>query len=139
MTEIKEVQPHQTPTKNPFLKLGYFLLAMITLMLAILGIVVPLLPTTPFLLITLYGFAKSSDRFYNWFIKTWLYHKFLKTYVETGGMQKKHKWRILIFVDVMLLITFIRVDHLWIRILIVILAVVKYWYFFTKIDTLANE
>ena len=137
--ETTHQQPRHTLSKNPLAKAAYFCLAFLTLGLAILGIVLPLLPTTPFLLITLFAFAKSSERFYRWFIRTWLYKRFLKTYAETGAMKKKHKWRILLFVDLMLLITFIRFDILWMRILIIVLALIKYWYFFTQIGTLEEE
>ena len=47
--------------------------------LGILGIFLPLLPTTPFLLLAAWCFAKSSEKFYNWLLN----HKHLGSYIKT--------------------------------------------------------
>jgi uncharacterized membrane protein YbaN (DUF454 family) len=46
--------------------------------LGVVGIFVPLLPTTPFLLLAAACFARSSDRFYRWLIN----HRWLGSYVR---------------------------------------------------------
>jgi len=50
----------------------------VSLVLGIIGIVVPLLPTTPFLLLSAAAYLKGSDRLYNWLIN----HKYLGTYIR---------------------------------------------------------
>jgi uncharacterized membrane protein YbaN (DUF454 family) len=57
----------------------YILMAVgcLSLFLGILGIFLPLLPTVPFLLLTAYCFARSSNRLYNWLI----YHKTFGSYI----------------------------------------------------------
>ncbi|ACF13533.1 protein of unknown function DUF454 [Chloroherpeton thalassium ATCC 35110] len=56
----------------------YVALGSIFVALAILGIFLPLLPTTPFLLLAAACYAKGSARFYEWLIE----HKWLGPYVK---------------------------------------------------------
>ena len=50
----------------------------ICLVLGIIGIFVPLLPTTPFLLLSAAAYFRGSERLYNWLIN----HKYLGTYIR---------------------------------------------------------
>ena len=109
------------------------------MVLGIIGIVMPLLPTTPMLLLTAYFYSKGSKRFHQWFIATWLYRRYLKNFSENRAMTRGGKIRLMLLVDVMLLIPFITIDILAIRILIIVLAVTKYLYFYTQVKTIPNE
>ena len=117
----------------------YIALGTLTMVLGIIGIVMPLLPTTPMLLLTAYFYSKGSKRFHQWFIATWLYRRYLKNFSENRAMTRGGKIRLMLLVDVMLLIPFITIDILAIRILIIVLAVTKYLYFYTQVKTIPNE
>ena len=117
----------------------YIALGTLTMVLGIIGIVMPLLPTTPMLLLTAYFYSKGSKRFHQWFIATWLYRRYLKNFSENRAMTRGEKIRLMLLVDVMLLIPFITIDILAIRILIIVLAVTKYLYFYTQVKTIPNE
>ncbi len=121
------------------IKVFYIILGTLTLGLGLLGIVLPLLPTTPMLLLTTYFWAKGSPRFHNWFIQTRIYKKYLEEFITTRAMTLGQKLRLLLFVDVMLLFPFFSVPTLLMRTTIAILVVTKYWYFFTQIKTIKKE
>ena len=56
----------------------------ICLVLGIIGIFVPLLPTTPFLLLSATAYFRGSDRLYNWLMN----HKYLGVYIRN---YREHK------------------------------------------------
>lgn len=56
------------------------LLGFISLGLGIIGAFLPLLPTTPFILLSAYLFAKSSDKMYNWLTNHSIFGKLIVDY-----------------------------------------------------------
>lgn len=92
------------------IKIVYLFLAFFFLALGIVGIALPVLPTTPFLLLASYFFAKGSDRFNRWFMSTDIYKNHLEEFVETKAMTLKKKLCILIPVSIILLITFFNIN-----------------------------
>ena len=121
------------------MKVVLIILGFISMGIGIVGIVVPILPTTPFLLLASFFFAKGSKRFHDWFISTKIYKKYLESFVQSRAMTLKNKLTILLPVSLMLIITFIFVNNLHARIVLVILFIGKYLYFFTQIKTIAKE
>ncbi|OOF85845.1 YbaN family protein [Rodentibacter ratti] len=117
------------------MKYIYILLGFISLALGIVGIFLPLLPTTPFLLLTLFFFAKGSKRLEIWFLSTSIYQKHLKSFNERRAMSKKTKIVILAFASSMLLIGFYFTPSIVGRSIIAALIVVKYWFFLFWIKT----
>lgn len=81
-------------------------LAFISLGVGCVGIVFPILPTTPFLLLALFLFAKGSKRFHRWFLSTGIYKKYLADFVATRSMTKKAKARVLALVTALLAVGF---------------------------------
>lgn len=71
----------------------YFLICLgwIFVSLGIIGIFVPLMPTTIFFILAAASFARSSDRFYSWLINHPKFGKFIKDYRERRGMPLKSK------------------------------------------------
>lgn len=54
--------------------------------LGVLGIFLPLFPTTPFLLIAAFCYSKGSKKHYNWIIKNKVFGKYIKDYREGKGI-----------------------------------------------------
>ncbi|MEI0530729.1 YbaN family protein [Brachyspira pilosicoli] len=112
------------------------ILGFICVAIGAVGIVVPILPTTPFLLLASFFFAKGSKKFHDWFMSTKLYKKHLESFVNSRAMTLKSKLTILLPVSCMLIAAFIFVNNLHARILLVVLFIGKYLYFFTQIKTI---
>lgn len=122
--------------KSKVLKIIYIVLAFFFLGLGALGVVLPILPTTPFLLLASYFFAKGSERFHKWFISTKLYRNHLEEFIRTRAMTLKKKLSILLPVSTMLVITAILINNVYARIGISLVMVFKYYYFFAHIATI---
>lgn len=78
------------------------ILGMICLGLGTIGIAVPILPTVPFYLATVFFFAQSSKKLHDWFIGTDLYKKHLDSFVKKKGMTLKTKLGIMIPVTILM-------------------------------------
>jgi uncharacterized membrane protein YbaN (DUF454 family) len=57
----------------------------------VLGIVVPVLPTTPFLLLAAFLFARSCHRCHRWLLSNRLCGDYVRRYVERRAMSRRHK------------------------------------------------
>jgi len=55
-------------------------------------------------LLTLVLFANSSDRLHAWYIQTKLYKKYLLPYLQAGGLTKRAKIHLILFVTAQILI-----------------------------------
>lgn len=69
-------------------------LGWVSVALAAIGVVLPLLPTTPFLLLSAFCFARSSERFHAYLYNHRVFGAYLRNY-ESGQMSTRHKVRTL--------------------------------------------
>ncbi|WP_373767512.1 YbaN family protein [Glaesserella sp.] len=120
------------------MKVIFVLLGFTALILGIIGIIVPGLPTTPFLLLALYCFGKSSERLNQWFLSTSIYRKYLQNYAQTRAMTLKQKAGILACSAPFCLFAFFSLPNIFGKIALVAVVIVQYYYFIFKIKTLEN-
>lgn len=95
-----------------------------SLALGIVGIFVPLLPTTPLLLLAAVCYARCSRRFYSFLITNRFFGNYVRNYIERRGIPLRVKVLslLLLWVTVGLSAAF-AVDALWVRILLAVIAV----------------
>ena len=79
-------------------RIAFIVLGCLSLALAVLGVLLPILPTVPFLALAAFCFAKSSDQLNNWLITTKFYQNNLADFKAGKGMAVKTKVRILVTV-----------------------------------------
>lgn len=118
------------------MKIIYFIIACIATLLGMLGVMLPILPTTPFLLLAACCFAKSSARFHHWFTNTTLYKNHLESFVDRREMTLKTKVRLLVFASTMLLLAMYVMDVFYLRLCLGVLMFIKYFYFIFCIKTI---
>ena len=120
--------------KNP-VRIVWLLIGFLSMGIGAVGVVLPVLPTTPFLLLASFCLAKGSARFHRWFTGTNLYKKHLESFVENRTMTLKTKFSLLIPASCMLILAFLAMQNVYGRALIIFLILFKYVYFFTRIRT----
>ncbi|NDW13337.1 DUF454 domain-containing protein [Bacteroides sp. 214] len=105
------------------MKTLYVVLGSISLFLGILGIFLPLLPTTPFLLLTAALYCKGSPRLYNWLIAHKRFGPYILNFREhkTIPLRAKIVSVSLLWITILYCIFFV-IDNLWIRILLLCIA-----------------
>jgi len=106
--------------KKHLILLGGF----ISLILGIIGIVIPILPTTPFLLLASAAFAKSSKRFDKWLLNNKVLGAYIKNYREGKGLPVKIKiiTLSLLWITISISMLFL-LELLWILILLICIAI----------------
>ena len=76
--------------KQSILRYLYILIGGIAVLLGIIGVVVPGLPTTPFVLLASWCFYKSSPRLQAWLLQSFL-GKYIRDYKEKGGLTTRKR------------------------------------------------
>lgn len=74
----------------------------VSFVLGSIGVVVPLLPTTPFLLLSGYCFAKGSEKFDRWLKGTKIYQTYIGDYLETRTISMEKKIKIILNIYVLM-------------------------------------
>lgn len=106
--------------KRKVVKVLFMLLGLMAVALGILGIFIPGLPTTPFLLLAAGLFTKSSSRLYQFLLSNRFLGPYIKRYREEKGMPLRTKIHAIVLVWIMTSISVIFfIDPLWIKCVVV--------------------
>lgn len=102
----------------------YFLISVgvLSFLLGSAGAILLLLPTTPFLLLAGYCFARSSNKFDVWLKRTKLYQIYASDYVETKSIPKYKKWKILISSYILMGISILLAPLQPVKVMLIVLA-----------------
>ncbi len=105
------------------MRIVLIILGVICVITGVIGIFVPILPTTPFLLLAVILFSRSSKRFYKWTISNRLFGEYIRNYREGKGIPIVNKVITLILLWTSILFaTLFALKILWIRIILLLVA-----------------
>lgn len=106
-----------------FIKIVLIAAGTISLGIGIIGIVLPLLPTTPFLLLTAACYARSSVRFYNWLLNNKMFGNFIRNYREGKGIPVRVKVLSISLLWLAIMYSCFAVSDLIVRIVLILIAI----------------
>ncbi len=118
-------------------RLLYLMIGFVCLGLGCIGIALPILPTVPFFLVTIFCFANSSKRLHNWFLHTKIYKRHLEAFVKKKGMTIKAKITVLISVSLLMGLGFVMMSHVLVgRIILTVIWICHIIYFIFGVKTI---
>ena len=95
----------------------------LSLGLGIVGMFLPVIPTTPFLLLAAACYARSSERFYSWLLNNRWFGTHIKNYREGKGILLKIKVLVLVLLWSAIGYSIFLFPFLWVRILLILVAI----------------
>jgi hypothetical protein len=96
--------------------------------LGVVGIFLPLLPTTPFLLLAAACFLRSSDRLYNWLIHHRWFGRYIRQYREHRAVSLPTKLATLLVLWITLAISAMVIDVPWLRLVLLLVGIGVTWH-----------
>ncbi|WON76167.1 DUF454 family protein [Serratia sp. UGAL515B_01] len=95
----------------------------LAVVLATLGVVLPLLPTTPFLLLAAWCFARSSPRFHHWLLYRSRFGNYLRYWQQHRALPPGVKWKATLVIVLTFAVSLWLVKLWWIRIVLIAILV----------------
>ncbi|WP_373600467.1 YbaN family protein [Paraclostridium bifermentans] len=121
---------------NKIKKYLYLVIGLLSFGIGSIGVALPVIPTTPFLLLASFCFIRGSEKFNKRFKSTKIYKNHVESFINEKAMTMKRKITILSLVSIMISIPIILVDNLHVRIFLIALICIKFYYFIFKIKTI---
>lgn len=101
----------------------FIIIGTFSLILGALGIFIPLLPTTPFLLLSCWMYLRSSRKLYLWVINHRVFGFYIKSYIKYRAVEKKYKIVAILLLWTTIFISIRLADLIWIRVMLLIIAI----------------
>lgn len=108
---------------NAAVRYALLLLGWLSVLLGVLGIFLPILPTTPFLLLAAACFMRSSPRFYNWLIDHAHLGPWIHGYLDGNGIPLRAKVYAIVLMWSSIALSSYLVPFIWARVLMLISAI----------------
>lgn len=109
--------------KTKFKKHLLIIAGILSLCLGTIGILLPLLPTTPFLLLSAYCFTKSSVRLHNWLINHKVFGRYISNYINYHAIPKKTKFLSILLLWLTLMVSILLLQKILVTFILVIVGI----------------
>jgi hypothetical protein len=114
---------------NPFIKVLWIIAGSVFVVLGAFGVILPGLPTTPFLILAAACYIRSSQKLYDWLIANKTFGPYLRDYREGKGIPKKAKKIALVMMTIFVgYAVLFALDDLFVRIVVLILGMIGFFY-----------
>jgi uncharacterized membrane protein YbaN (DUF454 family) len=100
----------------------FIILGSISLVLGSVGIILPLLPTTPFLLLSAFFYLKSSQRLYDWLLNHKIFGIYIYSYINYHAIDLKAKITSLSLLWITLVISMVLIEKLLVTVILIIIG-----------------
>lgn len=125
--------------KSRVIRVLFLIVGFISLVLGTIGIVIPILPTVPFYLLTAFCFVRGSKKFADWFLNSKLYKNHIGNFANHRVMTIYGELILLTCVSTMLIVSMWFVNKLAVSIILTILIACKYSYFVFRITPIGKK
>ena len=114
---------------NPIIKAVWVIAGSVFVVLGAFGVILPGLPTTPFLILAAACYIRSSQRLYDWLIANKTFGPYLRDYREGKGIPKRAKKIALVMMTIFVgYAVLFALDDLFVRIVVLILGMIGFFY-----------
>ena len=114
---------------NPIIKVLWVIAGSVFVVLGAFGVILPGLPTTPFLILAAACYIRSSQRLYDWLIANKTFGPYLRDYREGKGIPKRAKKIALVMMTIFVgYAVLFALDDLFVRIVVLILGMIGFFY-----------
>lgn len=112
------------------MKLLLIVLAFMSLILGICGIFLPVLPTTPFLLLSAWLFSRSSHRLHIWLLNHGIFGRYIRDFQEEKALALRVKVISVSFLWIAMLFSMLWVGNqrIWLQTLLLVIAIGVTWH-----------
>ncbi len=117
----------------------FLIVGCVSFALGTVGIVIPVLPTVPFYLLTAFCFVRGSEKFANWFLGSKLYKNHVGNFAKHRVMTIYGEMLLLIFVSALLMTSMWFINKLAMTIVFSVLIACKYAYFVFRVTPVSKK
>lgn len=116
-----------------YLVIGFFFVG-----LAFIGVFVPVMPTTVFLILATWSFMRSSEKYYIWLTTNRYFGRMIRNYNTFRGIEHKTRIKSLIVLWITLIVSMLLVKIWWVILILIAVGIGVTWHLFA-LRTLTEE
>lgn len=109
--------------RNPFIRYSLIAIGWLSFVLGMIGLLLPVVPTSPLLLLSAACFLRSSPRFYYWLTRHPWFGRYIRFYIEGEGIPRRIKVVILLVLWITILTSALLIVSVqWVSVTMIVIA-----------------